>query len=326
MGQVAPLGFTSGLGEARQSLPGASSLGVVQQLSSVVASSDEAPPPVPLPRRRLLLGSFSSTTVTSRPGSFRRTLAEGESSIRPRSTSPSADCRLRGEREMEEGGDMVQPPSLAPPPSSRASSSNALRSLTPSFEFLPSGSPAPCGDVDGGEGTGLLWERFAKVLLFKACESRTGDGVLEDLDEESCIRLDEELLWCSERDGVADPAPVSLAAPRPLRPKRSLSGTSLGAAASASASGEAPRSRPLVLVEATTLSLSLGLRPRRAGVGWDGSVEAGRDRKSSSSSPDDAWSLRPSSLAWSRPFLAASTCSCKVRQDATVRVTISQCQ
>lgn len=242
----------------------ASSPTALPPLSSAAASSDEAPPPVPLPRRRLLLGSFSSTTVTNRPGSFRRTLAEGESSTRPRSTSPSADCRLRGERELVEGGDMAPPGSLSPS-SSWGSCSGALRSLPPSLEFLPSGSPAPCGDVDRGEGTGLLWERLAKVLLF--CGSRTGDGVLEDLDEESCGLLDEELLWCSERDEAADPAPVSLAAPRPLRPKRSLSGTSRGAAASTSASGEAPRSRPLVLVEATTLSLSLGLRPRRAGVG-----------------------------------------------------------
>lgn len=260
---VAPLGFPSGFGEARQSLPMPSSPSTLPlPLSSVAASSDEAPPPVPLPRRRLLLGSFSSTTVTSRPGSFRRTLAEGESSTKPRSTSPSADCRLRGERELVEGGDMAPPGSFAPS-SSWGSDSDTLRSLPPSFEFLPSGSPSM--SPHGEEGTGLLWERLLKVLLF--CGSRTGDGVLEDLDEESCNLLDEELLWCSERDGVADPAPVSLAAPLPRRPKRSLSGTSLGAAASASASGEAPRSRPLVLVEATTLSLSLGLRPRRAGVG-----------------------------------------------------------
>lgn len=79
--------------------------------------------------------------------------------------------------------------------------------------------------------------------------------------------MDEELLCCSERDGVVDPALVSLAAPRPLRPKRSLSGTSLGVIGSGSVSGEAPRSRPLILVEVTTFSLSLGLRPRRAGVG-----------------------------------------------------------
>lgn len=256
---AAPLGFPSGLASSPSAPP--------PPLSSVAASSDKAPPPVPLPRRRLLLGSFSSTTVTRRPGSFRRTLAEGESSTRPRSTSPSADCRLRGERELVEGGDMALPVSLAPLSSSLVSGSAALRSLPPSFEFLPSCSPALGGDVDGGEGTVLLWERFARVLLFKACVSRTGDGVLEDLDEESCSLLDEELLWCSERGWVADPAPVSLAAPRPLRPKRSLSGTSLGVAASTSASGEAPRSRPLVLVEATTLSLSLGLRPRRAGVG-----------------------------------------------------------
>lgn len=280
----------SGFGDAPRWSLAASSLNTAAPPSSAAASSDEAPPAVPLPRRRLLLGSFSSTTVTSRPGSFRRTLAEGESSTRPRSTSPSADCRFRGERELVEGGDMA-PGSLAPPPPPSSSSfvlcsarapgspaeSDAFLSLPPSFssrpglEFLPSGSPPLCGfppggDVDGGEGTGLLWERFGKVLLFEACWSRTGDGVLEDL-EESCSLLAEELLWCSERDGVADPAPVSLAAPRPLRPKRSLSGTSLGAAGSGSGSGEAPRNRPLVLVEVTTLSLSLGLRPRRAGVG-----------------------------------------------------------
>lgn len=73
-------------------------------------------------------------------------------------------------------------------------------------------------------------------------------------------------MW-SVRDGVVDTVLVSLAAPRPLRPKRSLSGTSLGVVASGSVSGEAPRSRPLVLVEVAILSLSLGLRPRRAGVG-----------------------------------------------------------
>lgn len=90
------------------------------------------------------------------------------------------------------------------------------------------------------------------------------------------------------RAGGLDTVPVSLAAPRPLRPKRSLSGTSLGLVCSGSVSGEAPRSRPLVLVEVTILSLSLGLRPRRAGAGWTGSTDAGRDRKSSSSSSDEA--------------------------------------
>lgn len=59
--------------------------------SSAGASSVEASPPVPLPRRRLFLGSFSSTTVTSLPGSFLRTLAEGESSTKPLKTSLSAD-------------------------------------------------------------------------------------------------------------------------------------------------------------------------------------------------------------------------------------------
>lgn len=67
------------------------------------------------------------------------------------------------------------------------------------------------------------------------------------------------------RDRLVDTEAVSLAAPRPLRPKRDLSGTSLKVTGSGSVSGEAPRSRPLVLVEVTVLSL--GLRPRRAGVG-----------------------------------------------------------
>lgn len=71
------------------------------------ASSVEASPPVPLPRRLLFLGSFSSTTVTSLPGSFLRTLAEGESSTKPRKTSLSADWRFRGDREQIEGGDMA---------------------------------------------------------------------------------------------------------------------------------------------------------------------------------------------------------------------------
>ena len=68
---------------------------------SSAASSEEPWPPVPLARLRLLRGSLSVTTVTSLPGSFRRTLAEGESSDSPLRTSPSADCRLRGERELE---------------------------------------------------------------------------------------------------------------------------------------------------------------------------------------------------------------------------------
>lgn len=74
--------------------------------SSIVVSSEEPPPPVPLHLLLLLLGSFSSTTVTNRPGSFRSTLADGESSTSPRRTSPSADWRLRGEREQAKGGDM----------------------------------------------------------------------------------------------------------------------------------------------------------------------------------------------------------------------------
>lgn len=119
--------------------------------------------------------------------------------------------------------------------------------------------------------------------------------------------MDDDVLWWSVRDGIVDAEPVSLAAPRPLRPERDLSGTSLGVVGSGSVSGEAPRSRPLVLVEVAVLSL--GLRPRRAGAGWAGSAEVGVDKKSSSSSSDDVWSFRPSSFAWSRPFLAASTCS-----------------
>lgn len=82
-----PFVLLSGLGDVL-SLFGSSTNPAV--FSSTVASSEEAPP-VPLPRRLLLLGSFSSTTVTSLPGSFRRTLADGESSTRPRRTSPSAD-------------------------------------------------------------------------------------------------------------------------------------------------------------------------------------------------------------------------------------------
>ena len=70
---------------------------------SSIASSEEPWPPVPLARLLLLRGSFSVTTVTSRPGSFRRTLADGESSDSPLRTSPSADCRLRGERELAGG-------------------------------------------------------------------------------------------------------------------------------------------------------------------------------------------------------------------------------
>lgn len=83
--------------------------------------------------------------------------------------------------------------------------------------------------------------------------------------EESWSLDDKEVLLWSVRDGVLDTAAMSLAAPRPLRPQRSLSGTSLRVGGSGSVSGEAPRSLPLVLVEVTLLSL--GLRPRRAGVG-----------------------------------------------------------
>lgn len=79
----------------------------INPASSTGASSVEASPPVPLPRRLLFLGSFSSTTVTSLPGSFLRTLAEGESSTKPLKTSLSADWRFRGDREQVEGGDMA---------------------------------------------------------------------------------------------------------------------------------------------------------------------------------------------------------------------------
>lgn len=119
----------------------------------------------------------------------------------------------------------------------------------------------------GGEGTGLGWERFDKVLVLVVWLSLAGDKALVDLAE-SWSLADEEVFGWSVRDGVVDTAPASLAAPRPLRPRRSLSGTSLGVAGSGSGSGDAPRSRPLVLVEVVkTLSLSLGLRPRRAGAG-----------------------------------------------------------
>lgn len=57
-----------------------------------------------------------------------------------------------------------------------AAKSDGLLSLPPSFsfEFLPSGSPEHCGfppggAVEGGEGTGLVWERFGNVLLFEVC-------------------------------------------------------------------------------------------------------------------------------------------------------------
>ena len=95
----------------------------------------------------------------------------------------------------------------------------------------------------------------------------------------------------------------SLEGGRPLRPRRGLSGTSRGGGGLGSGSGDAPRSLPLILVEVALLSL--GLRPRRAGVTTGVSTEAGDDMSSS----EEALCFRPSSLAWSRPFLAASTCS-----------------
>lgn len=85
---MAPLVLLSGLSDVL-SLFGSSTK--PEAVSSAVASSDDPPPPVLLILRLLLLGSFSSTTVTSLPGSFRKTLADGESSTRPRRTSPSAD-------------------------------------------------------------------------------------------------------------------------------------------------------------------------------------------------------------------------------------------
>lgn len=83
-----PLVLLSELGEV-SSLIGSSADPAV--FSSTFVSSEEVPPPVPLALRLLFFGSFSSTTVTSLPGSFRRTLADGESSTRFRRTSPSAD-------------------------------------------------------------------------------------------------------------------------------------------------------------------------------------------------------------------------------------------
>lgn len=110
--------------------------------------------------------------------------------------------------------------------------------------------------------------------------SLAGDAAFEDL--ESWSLAEEEGFGC---DVGGDTVLVSLADPRPLRP-RSLSGTSRGVVGSGSVSGEAPRSRPLVLVEVTTLSL--GFRPRREGGGWAGSAELGLDMKSSSLSSDEA--------------------------------------
>lgn len=161
--------FSSGLCDA-PSLFGSSENPAA--FSSAGASSEEPPAPVPLPRRLLLRGSFSSTTVTSLPGSFRRTLADGESSTRPRSTSPSADWRLRGDLELVEGGDIALC-SLLSSSFARWSAvqlesnddSDILLSSSPSFEFLPSVSPAHCFPLEGelveDEGTGLGWERCA---------------------------------------------------------------------------------------------------------------------------------------------------------------------
>lgn len=134
---------------------------------------------------------------------------------------------------------------------------------------------------------GLLLERFVKVLDLVTRWSLAGDeAVAEDL-EESWNLFDKEVLW-SVPNWEVDILLLSLAAPLPLSPKRSLSGTSLGVVGSGSVSGEAPRRRPLILVEVTILFLSLGLRPRLAGVGCTGSADAGGDKKSLSSSSDEA--------------------------------------
>lgn len=79
--------------------------GGVSVCSSAFVSSDD--PQVPLVLLLRFLGSFSSTTVTRRPGSLRSTLADGESSLRPFRISSSAVTRLRGEREQLEGGDIA---------------------------------------------------------------------------------------------------------------------------------------------------------------------------------------------------------------------------
>lgn len=115
-----------------------------------------------------------------------------------------------------------------------------------------------------------------------------GDEAVDDDLEESWSLLDTGVLYWSVQEGLVEIVLLSLAAPLPRSPKRSLSGTSLGVVGSGSVSGEAPRRRPLILVEVTILFLSLGLRPRLAGVGWTGSADAGGDKKSLSSSSDEA--------------------------------------
>lgn len=144
------------------------------------------------------------------------------------------------------------------------------------------------GEERGGEGMGLVLERFVEVLDLVTGWSLAGDEVVDEDLEESWSLFDEEVLCWSVQNWVVEIPLLSLAAPLPLSPKRSLSGTSLGVLGSGSVSGEAPRRRPLILVEVTILFLSLGFRPRLAGVGCTGSVDAGGDKKSLSSSSDEA--------------------------------------
>ena len=169
------------------------------------------------------------------------------------------------------------------------------------------------GDEGAGEGTGPEMERFRVLPLV---------GSLVGEESLACLEETAPLVLASVRVGVAvlvlggeaaetvaeaaaaaaAAAAESLEGGRPLRPERGISrggGGGLG-----SGSGDAPRSRPLVLVEVALLSL--GFRPRRAGVTTGVSTEAGGDDMSSS---EEALCFRPSSLAWSSPFRAASTCS-----------------
>lgn len=172
MGLSGSLGFSdesivlpSGLEEALS----LSVFGDVSVCSSAFVSSDE--PPVPLVLLLRFLGSFSSTTVTRRPGSLRSTLADGESSFKPFRISSSAVTRLRGEREQLDGGDIAFWSLLSSsfvgwstaPQDSKEDSEIRLSFSCPSFsafvdlETLLSASPADCcllgGDGVGGEGT-----------------------------------------------------------------------------------------------------------------------------------------------------------------------------
>lgn len=177
----------------------------------------------------------------------------------------------------------------------------------------------PAGGLVAVEGTELEWDwvrRSGAADPNMRLESLEGEAGVVAAGLADSWSLD-EVVWalgCSVRAGVV----VSLAPPRPLRAERSLSGTSLGVGVSGSGEvggGEAvvPRSLPLVLVEGAPFSLCL--RGRRPNPGVEGS-SAGCDEKSSSSlSEEPACSFRPSSFAWSSPFLAASTCSCKHRAE-----------